>query len=82
MLIISPRWVYLHNKKLEKDKALLIDGSIIKEIIDKNTIKKKYKDFKIIEYNEHILMPSLSESCIRIHNCIDENQLNNKLNKL
>ena len=82
MLIISPRWVYLHNKKLEKDKALMIDGSIIKEIIDKNTIKKKYKDFKIIEYNEHILMPSLSESCIRIHNCIDENQLNNKLNKL
>ena len=82
MFIISPRWIYLHNKKLEKEKALLIDGSIIKEIIDKNTIKKKYKDFKVIEYAEHILMPSLSESCVNIHDCIDENQINTKLEKL
>ena len=60
MFIISPRWIYLHNKKLEKEKALLIDGSLIKEIIDKNAIKKKYKDFKVIEYDDHLLMPSLS----------------------
>jgi hypothetical protein len=82
MFIISPRWIYLHNKKLEKEKALLIDGSLIKEVVDKDTIKKKYKDFKVIEYADHILMPSLSESCINIHDCIDENQLNNKLNRL
>ena len=82
MFIISPRWIYLHNKKLEKEKALLIDGSLIKEIIDKNAIKKKYKDFKVIEYDDHILMPSLSESCIKIHDCIDEEQLNIKLNRL
>jgi len=82
MFIISPRWIYLHNKKLEKEKALLIDGSLIKEIIDKNAIKKKYKDLKVIEYDDHILMPSLSESCIKIHDCIDEEQLNIKLNRL
>ena len=82
MFIISPRWIYLHNKKLEEDKALVIDGSLIKEIIDKNAIKKKYKDFKVIEYADHILMPSLSESCIKIHDCIDENQLNIKLDRL
>ena len=82
MLIISPRWIYSHRKKLETEKALLIDGSLIKEIIDKNTIKKKYKDFKVIEYTDHILMPSLSESCIKVHDCIDENQLNIKLNRL
>ena len=82
MIIISPRWIYLHNKKIEKEKALLIDGSLIKEIIDKNAIKKKYKDFKVIEYDDHILMPSLSESCITIQDCIDEEQLNIKLNRL
>ena len=82
MFIISPRWIYLNNKKLEKEKALLVDESIIKEIIDKNTIKKKYKDFKVIEYADHILMPSLAESCIKIDDCIDENQLNIKLNRL
>jgi hypothetical protein len=82
MFIISPRWIYSHRKKLETEKALLIDGSLIKEIIDKNTIKKKYKDFKVIEYTDHILMPSLSESCIKVHDCIDENQLNIKLNRL
>ena len=82
MFIISPRLIYSHRKKLEIEKALLIDGSLIKEIIDKNTIKKKYKDFKVIEYTDHILMPSLSESCIKVHDCIDENQLNIKLNRL
>jgi hypothetical protein len=82
MFIVSPRWIYTHNKKLEKEKALVIDGSIIKEIIDKDTIKKRYKDYKVIEYIDHILMPSLSECCIKIHDCIDENQLNIKLNRL
>ena len=82
MFIISPEWIYLNNKKLEKGKALLIDESIIKEIIDKKTIKKKYKDIKIIEYTNHVLMPSLSESCIHIHNCIDKHQLDIKFNKL
>jgi len=82
MFIISPTWIYLHNKKLEKEKALLIDGTLIKEVINKNDIKKKYKDFKMIEYADHILMPSLSESCIKIHDCMDENQLNIKLNRL
>ena len=29
MFIVSPKWVYLSNKKIESNKSLLIEGSII-----------------------------------------------------
>lgn len=82
MLIISPKWIYLNNKRLDGKKALLIDGSIIKEIIDKGDIKKKYKELKAIDYSDHILMPSLSEGCINVDDCRNIDDIELKLSKL
>lgn len=82
MFIISPKWIYLNNKKLEKEKALIIDQSVIREVIDKASIEKKYTNLRIIEYSDHVLMPSLTESYINTDDCIGTNHLDIKLNKL
>ena len=44
MLVISPKWIYSNNSKLEKDKGILIDGPIILDILDNESIEKKYKE--------------------------------------
>ena len=42
MFIVSPKWVYLSNKKIESNKSLLIDRSIIADILVDNKIDKTY----------------------------------------
>ena len=44
MLVVSPKWIYSNNSKLEKDKSILIDGPIILDILDNESIEKKYKE--------------------------------------
>ena len=60
MLVISPKWIYLNNTKLEKDKSILVDGPIILDILDNELIEKKYKDISRIIYPNHILMVILA----------------------
>ena len=39
MFIVSPKWIYLNNTRLETDKSLLIDGPIITDILKNETIE-------------------------------------------
>jgi len=50
MIIVSPKWIYLRNVKLEMHKSILIDGPIIIDILKNETIEKKYKGISRIEY--------------------------------
>ena len=82
MLIISPKWIYLNNSKLERNKSILIDGSIIKDIIDDKVVEKKYKEVSRIKYSNHILMPTFSESYINLNDCLSKNKIEIKINSL
>ena len=44
MFIVSPEWIYLDNKKLEFKKSLLIDGSIIIDILADSQIERRYEN--------------------------------------
>ena len=82
MFIISPKWIYLNNKKLEKDKSLIIDGSFIKDIIETKSIEKDYNKLERINYPNHILMPTFTESYINMDDCSSQLDFNKKLKML
>jgi cytosine/adenosine deaminase-related metal-dependent hydrolase len=67
MFIVSPKWIYLNNTRLEMDKSILIDGPIIKDILKNETIKKRYKEISRIEYPNHVLMPTFTESYLNLN---------------
>ena len=54
MFIVSPKWVYLSNKKIESNKSLLIDRSIIADILVDNKIDKTYRKVPRIHYKNHL----------------------------
>ena len=82
MLIVSPKWIYLNNTRLEKDKSILIDGPIIKEILKNETIEKKYKGISRIEYPNHVLMPTFTESYLNSNNCLNKIEVETKIRSL
>ena len=82
MFIVSPKWVFLENKKLEKDKSLLIEGSVIKDILDTKSVKKYHSEIKKIEYPNHIMMPTFIEGYIDMDDCINQTDFNKKLKML
>ena len=82
MFILSPKWIYLNNKKLEKDKSLLIDGSIIKDILDIKAVDKFRNKIKRIEYPNHVLMPTFVESYIDMDDCFNQSDIDRKINIL
>tara|TARA_B100001057_G_scaffold495499_1_gene594658 strand:- start:686 stop:1759 length:1074 start_codon:yes stop_codon:yes gene_type:complete len=82
MLIVSPKWIYLENKKLKKDKSLLIDGSLIKDILDSKSVKKYHNKIKRIQYPNHILMPTFTESYIDMDDCLNQNDFDKKIKLL
>ena len=69
MFIVSPKWVYLHNKKIESNKSLLIDRSIIVDILVDREIDKTYEKVPRIYYRHHLMVPTFSESYIDINDC-------------
>ena len=82
MFIVSPKWIYLNNSKLEIDKSILIDGPIIIDILKNETIEKRYKEISRIEYPNHILMPTFSESYLNSNNCLDKIEIETKMKSL
>ena len=82
MLVISPKWIYLNNTKLEKDKSILIDGPIISDILDNESIEKKYKEISRIIYPNHILMPTFTESYLDLNDCLGEKEIEKKIKSL
>ena len=82
MLVISPKWIYLNNTKLEKDKSILVDGPIILDILDNELIEKKYKDTSRIIYPNHILMPTFTESYLDLNDCLSEKEIEIKIKSL
>ena len=82
MLIVSPKWIYLNNTRLEIDKSILIDGPIITDILKNDIIEKKYKDISRIEYPNHILMPTFTESYLNSNNCLNKTELETKMKSL
>ena len=79
MLIVSPKWIYLNNTRLEIDKSILIDGPIIEEILKNETIEKKYKGISRIEYPNHVLMPTFTESYLNSNNCLNKIEVETKI---
>ena len=82
MLIVSPKWIYLNNTRLEIDKSLLIDGPLITDILKNETIEKKYKEISRIEYPNHILMPTFAESYLDTKNCLNKIEVETKIKSL
>ena len=82
MLIVSPKWIYLNNTRLEIDKSILIDGPIITEILKNETIEKKYKGISRIEYPNHVLMPTFTESYLNSNNCLNKIEVETKMKSL
>ena len=82
MFIVSSKWIYHNNKKLEKDKSLLIDGSIIKDILDEKSVEKFHNKIAKIEYPNHILMPTFIESYINLDDCFSQIDIDRKMNIL
>ena len=82
MFIVSPKWIYLNNTRLEMDKSILIDGPIIKDILKNETIKKRYKEISRIEYPNHVLMPTFTESYLNLNNCLDKIEIETKIKSL
>ena len=56
MFIVSPKWVYLSNKKIESNKSLLIEGSIIVDVLVDNKIDKNYRKIPRIHYQNHLIL--------------------------
>ncbi len=81
MFVVSSKWIFLNNKKLEKDKSLLIDGSVIKDIIDTKSVKKLYTNIIEINYPNHILMPSFAESYVDMNDCLNKADIDRKISK-
>ena len=69
MFIISPKWIYFGNRKIESGKSLLIDGSVISEILTDNNVVKKYNKIPRIHYKHHLMLPTFSESFINVNDC-------------
>ena len=82
MIIVSPKWVYLSNKKIESDKSLLIDRSIIADILDDNKIDKTYQKIPRIHYQNHLMVPTFSESYIDINDCDNQLKYSRKISRL
>ena len=82
MFIVSPKWIYLNNARLEIDKSILIDGPIIKDILKNETIEKKYKGMSRIEYPNHVLMPTFTESYLDLNNCSNHTEVETKMRSL
>ena len=82
MLIVSPKWIYLNNTRLEIDKSILIDGPIIIEILNNEIIEKKYKGISKIEYPNHVLMPTFAESYLNLNNCLNKIEVETKIKSL
>ena len=82
MFIISPKWVYLSNKKIESNKSLLIDRSIIADIFADNKIDKTYQKIPRIHYQTHIMVPTFSESYIDINDCDSQLKYSRKISSL
>jgi hypothetical protein len=82
MLIVSPKWIYLNNTRLEVDKSILIDGPIIIKILNNETIEKKYKGISKIEYPNHVLMPTFAESYLNLNNCLNKIEVETKIKSL
>ena len=82
MFIVSPKWMFLNNKKFETGKSLLIDGPIIKDILDTKSVKKYYSNVNSFEYPNHILMPTFTESYIDMDDCSNETDIDRKIKVL
>ena len=82
MFIVSPKWVYLSNKKIESNKSLLIDRSIIADILDDNKIDKTYQKIPRIHYQNHLMVPTFSESYIDINDCDNQLKYSRKISNL
>ena len=82
MFIVSPKWVYLSNKKIECNKSLLIDRSVIVDILVDNKISKTYEKLPRIFYQSHLMVPTFSESYIDIDDCDNQLKYDRKINNL
>ncbi len=82
MFIVSPKWVYLSNKRIESNKSLLIDHSIIADILDDNKIDKTYQKIPRIHYQNHLMIPTFSESYIDINDCDNQLKYSRKISRL
>ena len=82
MFIVSPKWVYLSNKKIESNKSLLIDRSIIADILVDDKIDKTYQKIPRIHYQNHLMVPTFSESYIDINDCDNQVKYNRKISRL
>ena len=82
MFIVSPKWIYLSNKKIESSKSLLIDRSIIVDILADNKIDKTYQKIPRIHYQNHLMVPTFSESYIDINDCDSQLKYSKKISNL
>ena len=82
MFIVSPKWVYLYNKKIESNKSLLIDRSIIVDILVDREIDKTYEKVPRMYYQHHLMVPTFSESYIDINDCDSQLKYSRKISNL
>ncbi len=82
MHIVSADWVYLKNKSISGEHCLLIEGSLITDILKKSDIDKRFKKIKKIEYQNAIIMPSLAEGFLNLESCESLEEKNSKINNL
>ena len=82
MLIVTSKWIYLNNKKLECDKSLLIDRSVITGIISNDKIKKDFKNIQREFYDNHLVVPSFSECYLDINDCENEEEYQKKITRI
>ena len=82
MFIVSPKWIYLSNKKIESNKSLLIDNSTIVDILVDDKIDRVYQKIPRIHYQNHLMVPTFSECYIDINDCDNQLKYSNKISNL
>ena len=82
MIIVSPKWIYLDNKKLDSKKSVLIDGPLIIDVLTDSQIEKHYKNLPRSTFSNHIMMPTLSECYLNIDDCDNQHKYSEKMNNL
>lgn len=57
MIAIKAQYIIVSSEEIYNDHSLIFDNDVIIDIIPNNELNKKYNDIKVINKENHILMP-------------------------
>ena len=82
MIILSPKWIYLDNRTLARDRSILVDGGKIANVLNENDINKNFSRIKRIYFRNHIMIPSFTDTFINFDDCTSKLQYEQKIKSI